>query len=61
MKLSCNIFFNSLCSISLPVVVSVGESNPESDLSCPLSWLTAGTAVFELELWIACFAVSPSS
>lgn len=59
---SCLIVFsNSSCSISLAVVVSVGECNPESDPSCPLSRLTAGTSVLELGLRIACFAVWPSS
>ena len=59
---SCLIIFsNSSCPIYLVVVVLVGESNPESDPSFSLSWLTAGTSVLGLRLRIACFAVSPSS
>lgn len=53
-------FSNLSGSISLAVEVSVGELNPESELSFPLACLTAGTSVVELGLRIACFAVWPS-
>ena len=45
-------FSNSFGSISLAVEVSVGEFNPESELSFPLACLTAGTSVIELGLRI---------